>query len=89
MISYTIFFSCQTVAQDVRGDCLERCPVHAISMIEESEVNRDICLGCGLCTSTCPTESIILRLRPDREEPFARVVDMGMAILDGKAKRNG
>ena len=71
------------------GDCSERCPVHAISIIEAPEVNRDICLGCGLCTSTCPTESIILRLRPDREEPFARVVDMGMAILTGKAKQKG
>ena len=70
------------------GDCSERCPVHAISIIDVPEVNRDICLGCGLCTSTCPTESIILRLRPDREEPFARVIDMGMAILVGKAKRN-
>ncbi len=66
--------------------CLERCPVGAITLDETAEVNRDKCLGCGLCASSCPVEAITLHLREDREEPFDRTFDMGIAILEGKEK---
>jgi len=66
--------------------CLERCPVGAISLDEVAEVDRDKCLGCGLCASACPSEAITLRLRPDREEPFERVLDMGLAVMEAKRK---
>ena len=67
-------------------ECVERCPVGAISVEDMAKVDRGRCLGCGLCASTCPGESITLHLREDRMEPFDRVLDMGMAILEGKAK---
>jgi Pyruvate/2-oxoacid:ferredoxin oxidoreductase delta subunit len=64
--------------------CLDRCPVDAITVQETANVNRDNCLGCGLCAGDCATEAISMHLRKDREEPFERVFDMGMAMLKAK-----
>jgi len=47
-------------------------------------VNRDKCLGRGLCAGACPVEAVALRGREDRQEPFERVLDLGLAILRGK-----
>jgi len=66
--------------------CLERCPVGAIEMNEYAVVSRDKCLGCGLCATVCPEEAITLQLREDGEEPFNRVMEMALAILEGKRK---
>lgn len=68
-------------------DCLERCPVGAISVNDIAAVNRDKCLGCGLCSTGCSSEAISMRLREDREDPFDRVIDLGMAILKAKKSR--
>ncbi|NVM01316.1 MAG: 4Fe-4S binding protein [Candidatus Helarchaeota archaeon] len=68
--------------------CVDRCPVGAIEMEEIAVVNRDKCLGCGLCASVCPEEAITLKLREDGEEPFDRVIELGMAIFAGKKKRS-
>lgn len=65
-------------------DCTERCPVGAIRVEATAEVDRRKCLGCGLCASGCSEGAIAMQLRPDREEPFARVIDLGLAILKGK-----
>ena len=64
--------------------CLERCPVDAISVEDTAMVDRDKCLGCGLCAGDCPMEAIAMNLRKDRQEPFERVFDMGMAMLKAK-----
>ncbi len=69
--------------------CVDRCPVGAITMEEVAKVNREKCLGCGLCATACPEEAITLQLREDREEPFNRVLEMGMAILEAKKKTSG
>lgn len=68
------------------GICIDRCPVGAATPGDLVSVNRNLCLGCGLCAGVCPNGAISLRLREDREEPFSRVIDLGMAILAGKAK---
>jgi Pyruvate/2-oxoacid:ferredoxin oxidoreductase delta subunit len=68
-------------------NCVERCPVEAIKLEGSAEVNREKCLGCGLCASVCDSEAISLLLREDREEPFDRVIEMGLAVLEGKRKR--
>jgi len=69
------------------GDCEERCPVGAIAVADVAQVDREKCLGCGLCAGSCPGEAITMSLREDREEPFDRVLSMGMAIMEGKKKR--
>jgi electron transport complex protein RnfB len=68
-------------------ECVERCPVGAVSMEDTAVVDRDRCLGCGLCAGACPSEAIILHLREDMEEPFDRVLSLGMAMLEGKKKK--
>ncbi len=69
--------------------CVDRCPVGAIAVEEAANVDRRKCLGCGLCAGVCPTEAITLLLREDGQEPFDRVTEMGMAILEGKHKNRG
>jgi Pyruvate/2-oxoacid:ferredoxin oxidoreductase delta subunit len=67
--------------------CVERCPVGAITIEQTAIVDRGKCLGCGVCAGACPTESIALRLREDREEPFDKVFELGVAILEAKANK--
>jgi Pyruvate/2-oxoacid:ferredoxin oxidoreductase delta subunit len=66
------------------GICMDRCPVHAISLADYAGVDMQKCLGCGLCSTACPSESITMLLRKDREEPYGSVIEMGLAILKGK-----
>jgi Pyruvate/2-oxoacid:ferredoxin oxidoreductase delta subunit len=51
------------------GDCAtERCPMDAI--VEEDLAYRVLtehCIGCGVCTTTCPAESIKLVRKPESE----------------------
>lgn len=49
------------------GTCAdERCPMNAISDEDDYyEVNRDRCIGCGVCVPTCSTESISLVRKPE------------------------
>lgn len=65
-------------------DCVDRCPVAALTIEDVATVDREKCLGCGLCVGACSSDAITMHLREDREEPFDRVLDMGMAILKGK-----
>jgi len=69
-------------------NCVERCPVKAITIEDIAIVNRDLCLGCGLCASVCPEEAISLKPREDCEEPFNRVLEMGVAIIEAKRRNN-
>ncbi len=55
------------------GTCAEeRCPMAAIKEDDGAyKVKSKRCIGCGVCTTTCPTQSITLIPRPDeqRQEP--------------------
>ena len=61
------------IDQDSCSECgvcaEERCPMDAI--VEEDggyRVLSDVCIGCGVCTVTCPTDSITLIARPESEQ---------------------
>ena len=44
-----------------RPDCLEACPVEAVTKREDGLVIMDYetCIGCGLCVEACPYEAIV------------------------------
>lgn len=55
------------------GTCVDRCFFNAISVpdgAEKAEIDEDRCMGCGVCTVTCPTEALRLE-RLEREPIFA------------------
>jgi heterodisulfide reductase subunit A len=50
------------------GDCVEICPVTAISMAnEKAKINPFICIGCGACIPICPKEAIDFRNATNRQ----------------------
>ncbi|MBU0618145.1 MAG: 4Fe-4S binding protein, partial [Planctomycetes bacterium] len=53
------------------GVCAEeRCPMQAIAEDDGAyRVSAERCIGCGVCTITCPTESITLERRAQRNTP--------------------
>jgi ferredoxin len=53
--------------------CVDRCFFNALSLPEGSDkihIDESRCMGCGVCTVTCPTEALRLE-RLDREPIFA------------------
>jgi len=44
------------------GNCIKKCPNHAISMNEKgiAQVDHSICLTCGYCAPVCPVRAIIM-----------------------------
>ena len=62
-------------------ECLERCHVNAITMVDEiADIKREQCIGCGLCVTTCPTESLKLVRKPS-EELFEPPTSMGEVFI--------
>ncbi len=56
----------------------DRCPMGAIVDEDSSyRVMPERCIGCGVCTSTCPTAAIALTRRPEaeQEEPAANLLE--------------
>jgi len=77
------------------GKCAEACPTDAIEIVEEGEGGKKrrwavrdetLCLGCGVCYSTCKFGGISMKPRPQRiltpETIFDR--EVMMAIERGK-----
>jgi len=49
--------------------CVDRCQMDAITADGgDIKFNRDRCIGCGLCVSTCPTGALRLVRKPDTPE---------------------
>ncbi|NVM03356.1 MAG: 4Fe-4S binding protein [Candidatus Helarchaeota archaeon] len=46
--------------------CLDRCKFGAITVEDTAIINEEICMGCGLCSVTCPNDAITMR-RLERE----------------------
>ncbi len=45
------------------GTCVEKCPMDAISLDDDSKaiVNSELCIGCGVCAHFCPENTIVLK----------------------------
>jgi ferredoxin len=55
------------------GECVDRCFFGAISLDDDQGcalVDEAKCMGCGVCTFSCPEEALRLE-RLEREQPFA------------------
>ena len=69
--------SCETC-----GVCAdERCPVEAIEEVDGTyAVKPERCIGCGVCTTGCPTESISLIRKPESSwnDPPSHLVEWYM-----------
>jgi len=66
----------------------ERCPMDAIEEDSGYEVQPDRCIGCGVCTITCPTEAITLisRSESDQEQPADNMKDWSNKRIANRAK---
>jgi Na+-translocating ferredoxin:NAD+ oxidoreductase subunit B len=53
--------------------CIERCQMEALKMKDGKLTSNPIrCLGCGLCTSVCPTESLTLKPLETSKVPLGK-----------------
>jgi len=48
-------------------ECVEKCPMEAISIDEAARVEEDKCIGCGVCAYNCPVQAITLERTGTRE----------------------
>ncbi len=70
------------------GECVDICPVDAISMGDDDlpHIDTDWCIGCGVCATKCPADAIAMTLRPDRsgDLPAESFKDLHNIILKEK-----
>lgn len=70
------------------GTCAEeRCPVKAISENGDSySVMEDKCIGCGLCTVTCPADAVSLveRSETERDEPPKNFIEWNIRRAESR-----
>jgi ferredoxin len=47
---------------DSCGDCVDDCPVEAITLEEGSKavIDDEECTDCGVCVDTCPNDAITM-----------------------------
>jgi ferredoxin len=73
--------------------CVNICPFYAISYIsgdkedkseDEIIVREDICIGCGLCASNCPSDSIKLKKIRD-VKPAENFIEAVTKMMTGKS----
>ncbi len=52
------------------GECIDECPVMALSRLKTGvvRVNKRLCVGCYACVGFCPI--LVMRTHPDQEHPF-------------------
>jgi H+/Na+-translocating ferredoxin:NAD+ oxidoreductase subunit B len=70
--------------------CVDRCNLHAITIENEMTViNRQKCIGCGLCASACPTGSIrmVNKLPAEASPIFTRDTELLQAMANESGKK--
>jgi ferredoxin len=59
------------------GECLDVCPVEAISQaLDSHQVDPTRCLGCGQCSRTCPSQAIEMHRKEDWSRPAASLPEL-------------
>lgn len=74
------------------GTCEKMCQVVAITIPGDKQppnVNLDRCLGCGVCVSNCPTESISLMKKPTEAIPPQTREELHDILMDKKKGKLG
>lgn len=70
------------------GRCVGRCPVNAISIInEKAKISRGDCIGCGECISVCRPEAIKVRWNESThnlQEKMAEYAFGAIKAVDGR-----
>jgi Na+-translocating ferredoxin:NAD+ oxidoreductase subunit B len=83
-------FYAETATAECTGCAIcadERCPVKAITMVEDfASVDRQECIGCGLCVSGCPAGALVLIEREKVPSIPATVAEMGLKVLQEKGR---
>lgn len=63
------------------GDCIERCQVGALSLVDERiSPDESKCLGCGNCVSACPTKCLTMVRRSEQIPPAASNALAGLGL---------
>lgn len=65
-------------------NCVEICPMNAVSLSDEQKavVDEFHCIGCGLCVSHCPAEAISMDPRAEEPVPPETPRDLRKAIMN-------
>ena len=58
----------------------------AITIEDVSTINRDRCIGCGVCVPSCPEDAIHLRNKEEITEPPKDLMDLWLKIGNKKAE---
>jgi Fe-S-cluster-containing hydrogenase component 2 len=67
------------------GDCIEACPVDALTMGDEFPiVDEAVCIGCGLCAIPCLSDAVRLKRRANVAPP-ATFAELHACILEETA----
>lgn len=70
------------------GDCVRACDFNAIHIVNGvAVVDRDVCVGCGVCANTCPKSVIQILTKDDRVAVRCKSTDKGAAVM--KNCKNG
>ncbi len=69
------------------GDCVDRCPMHALSVEDEClRLEPKRCIGCGLCNSACPSEALSMERTEGAPAPPWDHKALDSAILESLRK---
>lgn len=66
--------------------CMERCQIKAIGENNSIFINEEICLGCGICSSSCPNKAIIMKSREKRIIPPESMRDLYNRLLKERGR---